>query len=118
MWPLWLLLAHGAALLFLLAQAFAGHDFGGSVRRVDGNDLIIEVATFDHSLAVFQHASGMRPNAAAGENEEIAHRSLVSHNWRRHGATHLVAVRTPVTGRPPRGSVRAAFPHTAPTLGV
>jgi hypothetical protein len=45
MWPLWLLLAHGAALQFLLTQAFAGHDFGGSVRPVDGNDLIIEVAT-------------------------------------------------------------------------
>src|SRR5262249_48670840 len=26
-----------------------------------------------------------------------------------------VAVGTPVTGRPPRGSVHAAFPHTAPT---
>jgi hypothetical protein len=29
-----------------------------------------------------------------------------------------IAVGTPVTGRPPHRSVRAAFPHTAPTSGV
>jgi hypothetical protein len=30
----------------------------------------------------------------------------------------LIAVGTPITGRPPHRTVRAAFPHTAPTLGV
>jgi hypothetical protein len=34
----------------------------------------------------------------------------------RHKA--VIAVGTPVTGRPPHRSVRAAFPHTAPTSGV
>src|SRR5712691_10506281 len=29
-----------------------------------------------------------------------------------------VAVGTPITGRPPHRSVRAAFPHTAPTSGI
>jgi hypothetical protein len=29
----------------------------------------------------------------------------------------VVAVGTPVTRRPPHRSVRAGFPHTAPTLG-
>ena len=29
-----------------------------------------------------------------------------------------IAVGTPTTGRPPHKAVRAAFPHTAPTLGV
>jgi hypothetical protein len=31
---------------------------------------------------------------------------------------HLIAVGTPITGRPPHRTVRAEFPHTAPTLGV
>jgi hypothetical protein len=30
----------------------------------------------------------------------------------------LIAVGTRVTARPPHRTVRAAFPHTAPTLGV
>ena len=30
----------------------------------------------------------------------------------------MIAVGTPITGRPPHKTVRAAFPHTAPTLGV
>jgi len=29
-----------------------------------------------------------------------------------------IAVGTPITERPPHRTVRAAFPHTAPTLGV
>jgi hypothetical protein len=29
-----------------------------------------------------------------------------------------IAVGTPITGRPPHRTVRAAFPHTAPTSGV
>ncbi len=29
-----------------------------------------------------------------------------------------IAVGTSITGRPPHRSVRAGFPHTAPTLGV
>jgi hypothetical protein len=29
-----------------------------------------------------------------------------------------IAVGTPITGRPPHRTVRAVFPHTAPTLGV
>src|SRR5208337_3898188 len=32
--------------------------------------------------------------------------------------TSPIAVGTPITGRPPHRTVRAAFPHTAPTLGV
>jgi hypothetical protein len=35
--------------------------------------------------------------------------------WRREGR---IAVGTPITERPPHRSVRAAFPHTAPTSGV
>ena len=31
---------------------------------------------------------------------------------------HAIAVGTPITERPPHRTVRAAFPHTAPTLGV
>ena len=34
------------------------------------------------------------------------------------GAWVLIAVGTPITGRPPHRTVRAAFPHTAPTSGV
>jgi hypothetical protein len=30
----------------------------------------------------------------------------------------LIAVGTPITERPPHRTVRAEFPHTAPTLGV
>ena len=30
----------------------------------------------------------------------------------------LIAVGTPITGRPPHNAVRATFPHTAPTLGA
>ena len=33
-------------------------------------------------------------------------------------AMHLIAVGTRITARPPHRTVRAAFPHTAPTLGV
>jgi D-glycero-D-manno-heptose 1,7-bisphosphate phosphatase len=32
--------------------------------------------------------------------------------------TPLIAVGTPITGRPPHKTVRAEFPHTAPTSGV
>jgi hypothetical protein len=32
--------------------------------------------------------------------------------------SYLIAVGTPITGRPPHRTVRAAFPHTAPTSGV
>ncbi len=37
---------------------------------------------------------------------------------RRMGFWLLIAVGTPITGRPPHRTVRAAFPHTAPTSGV
>src|SRR6202008_262959 len=55
-----------------------------------------------HTLCLLR-ARRERPRGgrAANERDELA----------------TVAVGTPVTGRPPRGSVRAAFPHTALTSG-
>jgi hypothetical protein len=53
--------------------------------------------------------------------------NLVSYNTPLNGAPYLsqgfnlslqVAVGTPIAERPPHRSVRAALPHTAPTLGV
>jgi hypothetical protein len=37
---------------------------------------------------------------------------------RRLHRAHLIAVGTRITARPPHRAVRAAFPHTAPTVGV
>ena len=43
--------------------------------------------------------------------------SVVSSRLTRTGVSNWVAVGTPVTRRPPRGSVREELPHTALTLG-
>jgi hypothetical protein len=39
-------------------------------------------------------------------------------NYQPRGLNYLFAVGPAITGRPPHRSVRAEFPHTAPTLGV
>jgi hypothetical protein len=57
--------------------------------------------------------------AAADPREQVARVSeATSGACRRVIPAFCVAVGTRVTPRPPHRSVRAAFPHTAPTSGV
>jgi len=67
-------------------------------------------------------SSPFSPSASARASLATAPRAVVSvmltssRSFIKHKA--VIAVGTPVTGRPPHRSVRAAFPHTAPTSGV
>src|SRR5215813_13993643 len=73
-------------------------------RSVGGSCCLQERAKkSDHRLGRLLRARRKRPRRcrAAEQRDELP----------------AVAVGTPVTGRPPRGSVRAAFPHTALTSG-
>jgi len=51
--------------------------------------------------------------------EDIDHTITTGDSYKQPNSEHrLIAVGTPVTGRPPHRSVRAEFPHTAPTSGI
>ncbi|MGI9302955.1 MAG: hypothetical protein ACR2RB_09630, partial [Gammaproteobacteria bacterium] len=66
-------------------------------------------------LVTLQHIVGGR-RADAAQRYGISNKVLdqLSRISSRYG---LVAVGTPLTGRPPHRSVRAEFPHTAPASG-
>jgi len=71
-----------------------------------------------HGIALGPAEATARHGANAKSNSDRLYSSLGALPYSARILKTRVAVGTRVTSRPPHRSVRAAFPHTAPTLGV
>jgi hypothetical protein len=95
--------------------AEGAHRFEGTVNQFTGDGVM---ALFGAPIAHEDHAQRA---CLAALHIRDAVRAFAESVRARHGVQFAglrIAVGTLITGRPPHRTVRAAFPHTAPTLGV
>ncbi len=112
---------------------FHAHEAGGDLRWTDGSATLPPdpFGDFEGAVEVVLTVAATARYADEGIRLAVAcyHPPSPLTHWRsphRHAdegqhprlGSGLIAVGTPVTGRPPHRTVRAEFPHTAPTLGV
>src|SRR5262245_4652107 len=92
----------------------------------DRDILPLDITGFLKTFTEGSHKERVSSGCSAAEKPDHRHRRLLRPRRERPRGRRAaekryerapVAVGTPVTGRPPRGSVHAAFPHTALTSG-
>ena len=80
--------------------------------------LVREGIDYAQSKAVFKAARARAGLQAPPERRGGVDRLNVEEELRFLDQAYVIAVGPPVTERPPHRTVRAVFPHTAPTSGI